>query len=145
MLQDYILPCVYAFAACISFGTLFNIRGSGAVICALGGALAWLVYLLTGPLTGHNDVAQYFWAAVFLSAYSEGMARLRKCPLVPGAGIYNMMERALEGDIDGFMATGVHTLTIAGALAVGVLVVSSLVHMGTDLLKRRRARRRRTD
>ena len=156
MLQDYILPCVYAFAACISFGTLFNIRGSGAVLCSLGGALAWLVYLLTGPLTGHNDVAQYFWAAVFLSAYSEGMARLRKCPvtgyqlvafipLVPGAGIYNMMERALEGDIDGFMATGVHTLTIAGALAVGVLVVSSLVHMGTDLLKRRRARRRRTD
>ena len=155
VLQTYVLPCVYAFIACFSFGTLFRIRGSGGIICATGGALAWLVYLLTG-LVFHSDVVQYFWAAVFLSAYSEGMARVRKCPvtgyqmvaflpLVPGAGLYNMMERALEGDPDGFMATGIHTLTIAGALAVGVLVVSSLVHMGTDLFRRRRARRHRTD
>ena len=137
MLQDYILPCVYAFAACISFGTLFNIRGSGAVICALGGALAWLVYLLTGPLTGHNDVAQYFWAAVFLSAYSEGMARLRKCPvtgyqlvallpLVPGGGIYYAMSYCLAGDTGQFLNALLDTLGMAAALAVGVILASSL-------------------
>ena len=124
----------------------------GALICSLGGALAWLTYLLAGPLTGYSDVMQYFWAAVFLSVYSEGMARVRKCPvtgyqlvafipLVPGAGIYNMMERALEGDTDGFMATGIHTLTIAGALAVGVLLVSSLVRMCASLHSRRKDRK----
>lgn len=149
MLREYILPCVYAFAACLGFGMLFNIRGVGALICSLGGALAWLTYLLAGPLTGYSDVMQYFWAAVFLSVYSEGMARVRKCPvtgyqlvafipLVPGAGIYNMMERALEGDTDGFMATGIHTLTIAGALAVGVLLVSSLVRMCASFHSRRK-------
>ena len=150
MVQTYLLPCLYAFTACLGFGTLFHIRGTGALICSLGGALAWLVYLLTGPLTGGNDIAQYFWAAVFLSAYSEGMARVRKCPvtgyqlvafipLVPGAGIYSMMEHALNGDTQGFLTTGLHTLTIAGALAVGVLVVSSLVRMCTDFRRRTRS------
>lgn len=146
---EWFLPCFYAFAACLGFCVIFNIRGFGAVICSLGGALAWLVYLITGPLTGGNDLMRYFWAAVFLSAYSEGMARVRKCPvtaymvvaflpLVPGAGIYNMMEHALNGDTEGFLTTGMHTLSIAGALAVGVLVVSSLVRMYHTLRRRRR-------
>lgn len=147
---DWFLPCFYAFVACLGFCVLFNIRGLGAVLCSLGGALAWLVYLLCGPLTGGSDILPYFWAAVFLSAYSEGMARLRKCPatgylliafipLVPGAGIYNMMEAALAGDTENFLTTGLHTLTIAGALAVGVLIVSSLVRMYRMFQRRRRA------
>lgn len=146
---DLFLPCFYAFAACLGFCVLFNIRGLGAVLCSLGGALAWLCYLLAAPLVGGNDILQSFWAAVFLSAYSEGMARLRKCPatgyqlaafipLVPGAGIYNMMESALAGDTQQFLATGLHTLSIAGALAVGVLVVSSLVRMYSIFQRRRR-------
>lgn len=147
---DYFLPCFYAFAACLGFCVLFNIRGLGAVICSLGGALAWLVYLLTGPVTGWNELMQSFWAALFLSAYSEGMARIRKCPvtgyllvafipLVPGGGIYSMMECALNGDTQGFLSTGIHTLSIAGSLAVGVLVVSSLVRMYNVFRRRRRA------
>ena len=146
---DVFLPCFYAFAACLGFCVLFNIRGMGALLCSLGGALAWMVYLLTGPLLGGNDIMQSFWAAIFLSAYSEGMARLRKCPatgyllaafipLVPGAGIYNMMEFALSGDTERFLSTGLHTLSIAGALAVGVLVVSSLVRMYTTFRHKRR-------
>lgn len=151
---EIFLPCFFSFAACLGFCVLFNIRGAGALFCSLGGALAWLVYLLTAPLVGHNDLLQYFWAAVFLSAYSEGMARLRKCPatgyqlaafipLVPGAGIYNMMESALAGDTQQFLTTGLHTLSIAGALAVGVLVVSSLVRM-YRMFQRRRRRGRET-
>lgn len=149
---DWFLPCFYAFAACLGFCVLFNVRGLGAVLCSLGGALAWLAYLVAGPLTGGNDLMQYFWAAVFLSAYSEGMARVRKCPvtgymlvaflpLVPGAGIYNMMEAALNGDTENFLSIGLHTLSIAGALAVGVLVVSSLVRMWTMFRRRTHLRR----
>lgn len=134
------LPCLYAFLACLGFCVLFRIRGLGAVLCSLGGALAWLVYLVSGPLSGGSVFLQSFYAAVFLSAWSEAMARLRKCPatgyqliafipLVPGAGIYSMMEAALRGDAQDFPSTGLHTLGVAGALAVGVLVVSSLVRM----------------
>ena len=108
----YLLPCVYAFLACIGFSMLFNIHGAGMLICAGGGALGWLCYLLTGPLVG-NDIIQSFFAALVISAWSEVMARLRKCPvtsyllvalfpLVPGGGIYYTMEHALNGDTELF-------------------------------------------
>lgn len=135
-----LLPCFYAFVACCAYCILFNIRGWGMALCSLGGALAWLVYLVTEPLVHGNDILQYFWAAVFLSAYSEVMSRVRKCPvtgyqllafipLVPGAGIYTTMEYCINGETDLFVSTGVHTLGISGALAVGVLLVSSVVRM----------------
>ncbi len=120
----YLLPCVYAFLACIGFSMLFNIHGAGMLICAGGGALGWLCYLLTGPLVG-NDIIQSFFAALVISAWSEVMARLRKCPvtsyllvalfpLVPGGGIYYTMEHALNGDTELFLDTLMHTLGLAG-------------------------------
>ena len=139
----YLLPCVYAFLACIGFSMLFNIHGAGMLICAGGGALGWLCYLLTGPLVG-NDIIQSFFAALVISAWSEVMARLRKCPvtsyllvalfpLVPGGGIYYTMEHALNGDTELFLDTLMHTLGLAGALAVGVMVVSVTTGMNSDL------------
>ena len=139
-LTALLLPCFYSFIACCAYCILFNIRGFGMVLCSLGGALAWLTYLLAAPLVGHNTILQSFWAAVFLSVYSEIMSRIRKCPvtgyqllafipLVPGGGIYKTMEYCINGETDLFVSTGVHTLGISGALAVGVLLVSSGVRM----------------
>lgn len=144
---DYVLPCFYSFVACCAYCILFNIRGGGMVLCSLGGALAWLVYLLSAAVTT-SDILQYFWAAVFLSAYSEVMSRLRKCPvtgyqllafipLVPGGGIYKTMEYCINGETDLFVSTGVHTLGISGALALGVLLVSSIVRMYYTFRKKR--------
>ena len=102
---QYFLPCFYSFVACIAFCVLFNIH-TGILICALGGALGWLVYLFCGPVF-QSDILQSFVAALFISAYSETMARIRKCPvtgyllvaffpLVPGGGIYYAMEHAIN-------------------------------------------------
>lgn len=77
-----------------------------------------------------NDIIQSFFAALVISAWSEVMARLRKCPvtsyllvalfpLVPGGGIYYTMEHALNGDTELFLDTLMHTLGLAGALASG--------------------------
>ncbi len=153
-LRELLLPCLNAFICCIPFGILFNIHGLGLVICSAGGSLGWAVYLLSG-LVLHNDILQSFAAALFISAYSEGMARIRKCPvtgyllvaffpLVPGGGIYYAMEHAINGETELFIDTLLHTLGIAGALAVGVLLVSSLVrllHAAHMHFSRRRGRR----
>lgn len=150
---DWFPPCLYAFAACLGFCVIFNVRGPGAVLCSLGGGLAWMVYLLTGPAVGYNDLLQYFWSAVFLSFYAELMARVRKCPatgymlvaflpLVPGMGIYNMMNAALNGATEEFLLSGQHTLSIAGSLALGVLLASSLVRMYHTLRQKWAERRR---
>lgn len=146
---SYYLPCLYAFLACIGFSMLFNIHGAGMLICAGGGGLGWLIYLVTAPLV-HSDIIQCFFAALAIAAYSEVMARLRKCPvtsyllvalfpLVPGGGIYYTMEHAMAGETGLFLESLLHTLGIAGALAVGVLMVSSLARLITNYQTRRQA------
>ncbi len=138
LLTQYLLPCLWAFLACAIFCILFNIH-AGIFICAAGGALGWLVYLVTAPLF-HSDLIQVFLASVVISAYSELMARIRHCPaigylvvslfpLVPGGGIYYTMALAIEGETGPFLARLLHTLGISASLAIGVLLVSSLVRM----------------
>ncbi|MGI5930036.1 threonine/serine exporter family protein [Pseudoflavonifractor sp.] len=147
LFQTYLLPCIFAFVACIGFSILFNIHGLGILICAVGGGLGWLVYLVTAPMF-HSDLLQSFAAAVFISAYSEVMARIRKCPvtayllvaffpLVPGGGIYYAMEHAINGETELFLDVLFHTLGLAGSLAVGVLLVSSTVRIINSYLYRR--------
>lgn len=94
---DYVLPCLWAFLACVGFTLVFNIHGVGKLICGFGGGLGWLVYLLAG-----SSIVAAFLAAVAIGVFSEIMARLRRCPvtgyllvallpLVPGGGIYYAM------------------------------------------------------
>lgn len=132
------MPCIYAFAACAAFSIAFNMRGKTLIFASLGGALGWFVYLLFNPL--QNDILQFFLATVAISIYSEIMARVHKAPvtgyllvallpMVPGGGIYYTMEYCIIGNTDLFLETGLHTLGIAGALALGILLVSSFVRL----------------
>ena len=135
----YLAPVFYAFLACGGFAVIYNIHGPGILICAFGGALGWFSYLLSAPIL-QSDISQTLVAAIVISAYAECMARIRKCPvtgyllvaifpLVPGGGIYYTMEHAINGEIDLFLSSFLHTMGVAGALAVGVLLVSSAVRM----------------
>ncbi len=124
---------------CLGFSILFNIHGPGGLLCALGGILSWAAYLLTIHLGG-SDLAGYFWAAVFSSAFSETMARIRKYPaisylvvsifpLIPGASIYYTMNEAVRGNTDSFGEMGLHTIAVAGFLAVGILLISTVFRL----------------
>ena len=130
--SQYILPCLCAFAGCIAFTLVFNIHGPGKLIAGFGGALGWLVYLLGG-----KTILAGFFAASAISLFSEIMSRLRRCPvtgyqlvallpLVPGGGIYYAMSYCLAGDTGRFLTTLLDTLGMAAALAVGVILASSL-------------------
>lgn len=136
------LPCVYAFVACAGFCVLFNIHGPGIFFCSLGGALGWLAYLLAKGPAGGNDMIQSLVASLVIAAYAEMMARIRKypttsyvliacLPLVPGAGIYYTMEYAVAGETDLFLSSFLHTLGLAGSMALGILLVGSLVRLIT--------------
>lgn len=136
---QFILPCLYAFIACMGFCLLYNIRGPGIVLCSLGGSLGWLVYLLS-QAGGLGAAVSAFLAGVAISSYSEIMARIRKCPasgylliaffpLVPGGGIYYTAQAYFQGETARFSALGRETLGMAGGLAIGVLLVSSAVRM----------------
>ncbi len=127
-----LIPC---FIGCLGFCVLFNIHGWGMLLCALGGVLTWLVYSLTVYM-GCSDLTGYFWATLFSAAYSEIMARVRKCPaigylvvcifpLIPGAGVYYTMRFAVLGNMEMFASQGMHTAAIAGIMAVAILLIST--------------------
>ena len=133
---------LFAFVGCLGFSILFNIHGPGGLLCSLGGVLSWVVYL-TVLKTGHSDIVAYFWSSLFASLYSEIMARIRKYPaisylvvsifpLIPGAGAYYTMNYAVRGEMDLFATTGLHTAAIAGILAVGILLGSTMIRMYSD-------------
>ena len=136
--MDIFLQCLYAFIGCIAFCCLFNIRGRALFLCSVGGFLGWMFFLLFSPL--QNDIIQYFIATVITAIYSESMARIVKkpatefqiialLPLVPGGGIFYTMEYLVIGNTSMFLHTGLHTLGIAGALAMGILLVSTMVRL----------------
>ena len=124
------------FVACLGFVILFNVHDWGSVLCALGSALTWIVYLLCSR-AGFSIYSANFFSEVVAAVYSEGMGRWRKCPvtsylvissipLLPGAGIYYTMSIGLSGSVQAALQKGLETAGIAGSLAVGILLVSTV-------------------
>ena len=131
--------CVFAFMGCLGFCPSLNVQGAGALLCCLGGAMGWAVYLAVEALS-RNAFTATLIAAVAVAAYSEIMARVRKCPatsyllismfpLVPGLSVYRAMNYGIWGYTDQFWDTLFRTMGIAGCIALGLLLVSSAVHM----------------
>jgi Uncharacterized conserved protein len=120
-----------------------NLRGKTLIFASVGGGIGWVFYLLSSPV--HSDIMQYFIATIAISIYAEMMARILKMPvtgfllvallpMVPGGGIYYTMEYCVIGNNAMFIETGLHTLGIAGALAMGILLVSSVVRLWTTVV-----------
>lgn len=135
----YEIQNIATFVACAGFAIIFNIHGLGILICALGGTITWAVYCVVMYFGGDLYVA-YFLAAVFAAIYAEAMARVRKYPaisylviaifpLIPGAGIYYATNYLVRGDGAAFSQKALQTVGIAGVIAVGILMVSTIVRL----------------
>lgn len=132
-----LLNFIYASLATLAFGIIFNIRGKKLVFASLGGGISWTVYLLSLKLFS-SMIFAYFLAASIVTLYSEIMARVLKAPVttfvicavipvVPGGGMYNTMLESVKGNVQTALSIGVETITIAGAIAVGILFISTIV------------------
>lgn len=137
-----LIQCLASLIGCIGFFIIFNIHGSGGFLCALGGLFAWATYCITG-LCGGGELVCYFFAAIAAAGYSEIMARVRKFPaisylvisifpLIPGASIYYTTNHLVMGDMTRFAERGTHTIAIAGVIAVGILLVSTVVRLWNE-------------
>lgn len=124
---------------CVGFAIYFNIHGPGMLICVLGGVLTWGVYAAVNAVGG-SDYFAYFLASAFASLFAEVMARLRKYPaisylvvstfpLLPGGGIYYTMSYAVQGNMVLFSQKGMQTISIAGAMAVGILMITTFFRL----------------
>lgn len=136
---SFLAMCIFCFIGCIGFSILFNIHGLGIVIGPLGAVLVWTIFCISEELTG-SGIMGYFWGAIAASSYAEIMARIRKFPaitylvisifpLIPGSGVYYTMNYAVRGNMEQFASQGMYTAAIAGIMAVGILLVSTIVRI----------------
>ncbi|CAM2789515.1 threonine/serine exporter family protein [Hathewaya histolytica] len=135
-----LLDLFYAFLGSLGFCVLFNIRGKSIFVASIGGALGWFVYELF-PLLGMGSTNNaIFMATIAISIYSEIMARIFKqpvtvfviasmIPLVPGSGMYYTTFEAVNGNVDRAVAYGLKTLYDAGAIAIGIILVSTVARI----------------
>lgn len=134
--------CAATFVACSGFFIVFNVHDWGSLLCALGSVLTWFAYLMFQSL-GFGVFMANFCAEVIAAVYAESMARIRKypatsylvissIPLLPGAGIYYTMSYGLSGEMQLALSKGLETAGIAGSLAVGILLASTLFRMGNS-------------
>ncbi len=128
-----------SIVGCVGFAIQFNVHGPGGLLCALGGGITWLAYCIVFRFTD-DIVMSNFIAAIIASVYAEIMARVRKYPaisylvvslfpLLPGAAVYFATNCIVSGDMDGFATKATQTIAIAGALAIGILIVSTIVRL----------------
>ena len=141
---DYplLISSVFCFIGCVGFSILFNIHKLGILLCALGGTIAWISYCVTLEVM-QDGISAYFVSAFVASLYSEILARIRKFPalsylvisifpMIPGAGVYYTMIWAVRGNMERFLSQGMYTAAIAGVMAVGILLPSTLFRMYAD-------------
>ena len=141
MYHSDLSTCVASFFACLGFVVVFNIHGYGNMLCAVGSALTWAVYCISSA-NGLGYFACCLIGTMVSAAFAEAMARIRKypaisyliiavLPLIPGSSIYYTALAAVQGNMDRFIFYGTETLGTAGAMAVGILLVSTGVRIWT--------------
>lgn len=139
------LNAIYAFMATLGFGIVFNLKGKHLAFAALGGSLSWFLYILCIDFR-FSIIASLFTASVLGGIYSEILARVLKAPvtvfvicaiipLVPGSGMYYTMLESIRGNIYGALSSFLSTLSYAGAIAIGILLVSSVMKIINSIKK----------
>lgn len=139
MIRDFFVPVIFAGLATLGFSFVFNIRGKNLLVATLCGVFSWSMYLLY-DFNSDSVIMPYFICGVSIALYSEIAAYIFRSPAtvflipgfipaVPGGPVYRAMEACLSGDISGFAEGLVNTVKIGGAIALGVILMSSFFRL----------------
>lgn len=135
--MEMIYSFFFAFVATMAFAVLFQSPGKILLTDGLIGAVGWIVFISLRDYSGYSSFYANFLGAIALALLSELSARIFKqpatvfvipgiIPLVPGLGIYKGMFAVINNDYSGGMEILLTAITDSCAIAVGVMLVSSL-------------------
>ena len=145
------LQCLAGLVGTLGFGLMFNMHGRGIPFALLGSIVSWVVCSLC-MRAGLSEPTSYLFAAMASSIYAEIMARIRKfpatsylmcalVPLIPGSGIYYTIDLVRRGMLPEAYQKGMATAMIAGAMAIGVLLISTVFRMWSIWLRNHRMKK----
>ena len=140
-----IIEALISAIGSLGFGIIFNIKGKKLIFASIGGGLSWLIYTFSLNLN-NTDMSSLLFSSVICSIYAEIFARYLRTPvttfiivsiipLVPGASMYYTMYEATTGDIYKAMELGLTTISNAGVIAIGVILVSTITRQIVKLKK----------
>ena len=146
--MDSVIQLASATLGSLGFAALFNLRGKKLLLAALGGLIAWSVYLITERFTP-NSYACAFAGSVVLTIYAEIMARTQRAPatvflviaavpLIPGASLYRTADTLMQGLPERAAGLGMHTLLFAASMSAGITITSLVVRMLLNFLVHRK-------
>lgn len=130
---------VLALLATGAFSVIFRVPVRNIPVCMVIGAMGFIAYEISFNYY-ESPVIGCFFGACIVGLLSSFAARIFKdaetifvipgilC-LVPGAGIFNTMAAVLKDDFSGAAEIGVQTLMMAGAIAVGLLTIGSILRV----------------
>ena len=138
-MKEAVIQILTGFLGSLGFGILFNIKGKRLAAAALGGLISWPLFLLLSELIPSEPV-NYLLVAMMMSVYSEIFARVLKTPttpiittalipLIPGSSLYYTVASIFDKSLGSFTERALHTLALAGALALGIIIVLALSHL----------------
>jgi len=133
------LSIIFAGIVAVAFGVLFNVRGKNLLFAGVNGVMGFSIFSLLIYVGMASYVAMFF-ASVGMAVYAEVAARIRKTPtslflvaalipIVPGGGIFQFVLYLLQGSREAATTTGIVTFMETGGIAIGVIVVSSIIKM----------------
>lgn len=128
---------LFSFLSTVGFSIFFNSPRKSLIPAGTIGAIGWTVYKILFNISG-NDFLANFFAATLISLFSEILARKMKypaiifaipgiLPLIPGLGLYNATLSLVEGNYENAVFVGTNALFVSAAIAMGVLLITSLV------------------
>lgn len=133
---DWAVQTAIAFISTIAFSIIFHSPKNQYIFAGFTGAFGWLIYIVYVHFTGDAVFASFF-AALGLTYLSRIFSFARRSPvtiflisgifpIVPGAGIYYTGYHIFMNNNAEALSTGMETIKIAIAIALGIAIVVSL-------------------
>lgn len=143
-MMEIAVQFIYAFIATVGFAIFFNISRKILFWVGTTGAIGWVInFYFTG--INLNVALNFFLSAVAVSVFAEILAIKTKnpstvfsipgiYPLVPGYTLYTMMRYFSINNVPKGLETLIDAVTKAGAIALGIIVISTLSSLRKRLI-----------
>lgn len=143
--MNYFIQIITVFIGSVGFAILYNIKGNKLVVCGLGGAFSWSIYLLS--IQYLNDVVlALIIATISIGFLSEILARILKTPvivllvpmlipLIPGSDLYYTTQSLMLNEIEAVSYYGNLVIKEAAAIALGIILSVCIVQTLIKLIQ----------
>ena len=148
-MSNLFIEFLFAFLGTLGFALIFNVPLRHIPVASFIGGAGWVIYQIA-VVSGCGVAISCFLGACTVGLASDIASRICKeaatifvipgvLPLVPGAGTYYTMLAIINGNLEQAADKGIETLAMAGAIALGLLVMGTVIQIIRGIVRRVKA------